>query len=193
MGSVTVVTPPTEYPVSLASAKAMLLVDHSADDALIGSLIAAATAEVQEQASRSLVTQTLRLALDGWPADGVIRLWRPPVQSVTSVQYYDGDGALQTVPNTDYVAVLDVSPPVIVPAPGKSWAGSLRAFSAVRVTYVAGYGDAATVATAAADLVGLLMGLVAVDYENRDSMSNQAMQQRDRLVAALQARYGWSV
>lgn len=192
MGSVTVVTPPTEYPVSLASAKAMLLVDHSADDALITSLVAAATAEVEEQASRSLVTQTLRLALDGWPADGVIRLWRPPVQSVTSVQYYDADGVLQTMPATDYVAVLDVSPPVIVPAPGKSWTGSLRSFSAVRVTYVAGYGNAATVAAAAADLVALLMGLVAVDYENRDSISSQAMQQRNRLVAALQARHGWA-
>ncbi len=136
---------------------------------------------------------TLRLALDGWPADdGVIRLWRPPVQSVTSVQYYDADGALQTVPDTDYVAVLDVSPPVIVPAPGKNWAGSLRAFSAVRVTYIAGYGNAAAVAANAADLVGLIMGLVAVDYENRDGMTSQAMQQRNRLVAALQARHGWA-
>ncbi len=56
MGSVTVVTPPTEYPVSLASAKSMLLVDHSADDALITAPVAAATAEAQEQASRSMVT-----------------------------------------------------------------------------------------------------------------------------------------
>lgn len=191
--SLTVVTPPATPVLSTAEAKAALLVEHDADDALIDRLVAAATAEAQEQASRSLVTQTLRLALDCWPADGVIRLWRPPVQSVTSVQYIDAGGVQQTVPATDYTAVLDVSPPLIVPAPGRSWPGGLRSFSAVRVTYVAGYGTAAQVAQAAPDLVALILGLVAVDYEHREALGSQAMQQRDRLVAALQAKHGWAL
>lgn len=190
--SLTVVTPPATPLVSTAEAKQALLVEHDADDALIDRLVAAATAEAQEQASRSLMTQTLRLALDGWPPDGVIRLWRPPVQSVTSVQYTDAAGVQQTVPAGDYVAVLDVSPPLLVPAPGKSWPGGLRSFSAVRVTYVAGYGTAAQVAAAAPDIVALILGLVAVDYENREALSAQANQQRSRIVAALQAKHGWA-
>lgn len=190
--SITVVTPAAAPVVSTAEAKQALLVEHNADDALIDRLVAAATAEAQEQASRSLVTQTLRLALDCWPADGVVRLWRPPVQSVTSVQYYDAAGVQQTIPATDYVAVLDVSPPILVPAPGHSWPGSLRAVSPIRITYVAGYGNAVQVAVAAPDIVALILGLVAVDYENREALGAQAMQQRDRLVAALQAKHGWA-
>jgi len=190
--SVTVVAAPAMPVVSTVDAKRALLVEHDADDALIDRLVAAATAEAQEQAGRSLVTQTLRLALDCWPANGIIRLWRPPVQSVTSVQYYDASGVQQTVPATDYVAVLDVSPPILIPAPGRSWPGGLRAVSPIRITYVAGYGNAAQTAAAVPDIVALILGLTAVDYENREALGAQANQQRDRLIAALQAKHGWA-
>lgn len=191
--SLTVVAPPAEAVVALADVKGALRVEHAADDALIGRLLAAATEEAQQQAARSLVSQSLRLALEGWPGDGVIRLWRPPVQSVTSVQFYDADGVLRTVDAAEYVAVLDVWPPFVAPAPGRGWPSGLRPFSAVRVTYVAGYGSAAQVALAAPDLVLLILGLVAVDYEFREGLTAEGLVQRSRLVDALQARFGWAV
>ena len=43
--TVTVITPPATSLVTLAEAKAMLLIDHTADDALITAMIAAATIE----------------------------------------------------------------------------------------------------------------------------------------------------
>ena len=80
MSNCTVVTPAATVLVTLAEAKAMLLVDHTADDTLITALIAAATAEAQATSACSFITRTLRLALDGWPADNVIRLWYPIAQ-----------------------------------------------------------------------------------------------------------------
>jgi len=50
----TLLTPATDEPVSLAEAKAHLRVTHSADDALIGSLIAAARETVELNTGRAL-------------------------------------------------------------------------------------------------------------------------------------------
>ena len=103
--TVSVITPPATPLVPLADAKAMLLVDHTADDALITTLIAAATIEAQGVAARSFVTQTLLLSLDAWPADGAVRLPFPPLATVTSVKYFDADNVEQTIAAADYIAV----------------------------------------------------------------------------------------
>ncbi len=66
--------------MSLASAKSMLLVDHNADDALITAGSGGDSRSAGAGESQHGDWQTLRLALDGWPADEVIRLWRPPVR-----------------------------------------------------------------------------------------------------------------
>lgn len=187
--SVTVVSAPGEL-VSLAEAKVMLRVDHDADNILIAQLIAAATNEAQRQAARSFVTQTLSLALDRWPCDGVIRLWYPPVQSVTSVKYYDEYNVLQTMPATDYIAITDVTPAIIILARDASWpTAALRLYSPIRVVYVAGYGAAAAVPI---DYKFDVMGLVAVDYENRESITSQAVAARENILAKLKSRWGWA-
>ena len=193
MNSLTVVTPPATPLLALADAKAALLIDHSADDALIAALVASATMEAQHRAARALVTQTLSLALDAWPEDNVIRLWWPPVQSVSWIKYYDADGILQTVDAATYAAILDVCPAIVVPAPGCAWpTSSLRAYSPIRVQYVAGYGNATAVATAEPEFVQLVKALIMVDYEAREALTNQAQAQRERILNALAGKWGWA-
>lgn len=192
--SINVVTAPTEEPVTATEAKQFLAVDHSADDALITSLIAAARQEAERVAARSFVTQTLDLLLPGWPCDGYIRLEYPPVQSVTSITYYDEDNVAATVAGADYITVLDTTPPLICLAKGASWpTATLRAISPVRVRYQAGYGAAAAVP---ARYKNLILALVANAYENRDGISanpaNNAQQQRQNVLAALQMEWGWA-
>lgn len=187
-----VITPPAQPLISLADAKSALLVDHDADDMLIAQLIDAATMEAQQTAAQALVTQTLSMALDAWPADRVIRLWWPPAQSVVSVTYFDADNVEQMVSSADYIAITDVAPALVVPSPGKSWPTSLRDYSPIRVVYVAGYGTPAAVAAAQPDLVQFVKGLVSVDYEHRDQLSNQGHEQRERLLHALKAKWGWA-
>lgn len=190
--TLTVVTPPATPLVSLADAKAMLLIDHTADDALITALIAAATIEAQDAAARSFVTQTWLLALDAWPDDGVVRLPRPPLQSVVSVKCYDADNIEQTIAAADYIVITDTTPGLIVPASGKAWPTDLRSFSPIRIRYTAGYGAAADVAVSAqGEIVQLVKLLVAVDYESREGLSSQAAAQRERALNGCRRHWGW--
>lgn len=187
---INMVTAPTEYPVTLAEAKAALLVDHTADDALITRLVAAATDEAERQAARSFCTRTIDLVLDGWPADNVIRLEYPPIQSVSAITYYDEDNAAATMPAGDYIAVLDMTPPKIMLKSGSNWpTASLRTVAPIRVRCVAGYGAAAAVPDR---YKALILGLVVVNYENREAISPQGNVQMDRLLAALKADWGWA-
>jgi len=188
--NIIVTTPPAEPAVSVAEAKTMLRVDHSVDDTLISQLIYSAIDDVQNVGARALVTQTLTLALDGWPKDNVIRLWHPPVQSVISVRYYDESNVLQTMDSSDYVAITDVTPGLIVLASNASWpCNSMRAHSPVRVQYVAGYGAAASVPH---DWKMDIMALVAIAYENREALSSQAAAQRQNVLARIKSRWGWA-
>ena len=187
---INVVTAPATALVTTSEAKTALLVDHSQDDTLIDRLIAAATTEVEALAARSLVTRTIDQILTGWPSDNVIRLEYPPIQSITSIVYYDADNTAHTLPASDYVAVLDVQPPLIVLANGAVWpATELRPVYPIRVRTVAGYGTAAAVPALYKQAV---LGLVAVDYEHRESMSVAGEAQRDRILASLKLDWGWS-
>jgi uncharacterized phiE125 gp8 family phage protein len=186
-----VVTPPAELVVSVATMKSILVIDHNLDDTMLAGMIAAVTNAAQKIMARSLVTQTRRIALNGWPVDGQILLDYPPVQSIVSVKYYDAANTLQTVPSANYVGVFDEAVPYVHPAPGKAWPGGLRAFSAVRVEYVAGYGTAAQLAAIEPDIVQTIQGLIAVAYENRESITNNAAELYRLLEDKLTGYKGW--
>lgn len=168
----------------------MLLVDHTADDALITQLIEAATREVETLAARSLVTQTREIVLDRWPATGAILLEHPPVQSITSIRYVTEAGVEVTMAATDYELIADVTPPYVWPGEGESWPSvALRSRAPIRVRYVCGYGAAAAVPS---DLKRLILGFVSVDYENREAMLPSALAQRARLQSACRMHWGWA-
>lgn len=188
MRQVRVMTAPAAMPVTLAEAKLDARIDGSDEDTLLTGLIAAATAEAEDLAGRSFVTRTLELALDEWPADGLIRLPLPPAASVVSVKHYDGAGTLQTVAGSNYVAVLDVTPGIVAPAAGCTWPSDLRVFSPIRVQYTAGYGLAAAVPEI---YKRLIRALVMIDYEHRERMTPDGQRQRELVRARLQMDWGW--
>jgi uncharacterized phiE125 gp8 family phage protein len=77
-------TPPTDLPVTVDETKAFLRIDHTAEDALIESLVAAARDVVENYLRRSVCTQTWTLVLDHLA--GIVFLPRPPVTDITSVE-----------------------------------------------------------------------------------------------------------
>ena len=159
--NITIVTPPPFEPVTLGEVYAHLRLspDHEGspgeethpDDAMLARHITTARQEVEQMARRSLVQQTLRLSMAGFPSTvrgsfppartqvpEVIRLYRPPVLRVESVSYYDADNALQVVDAASYYVTdervpelrftISFAAPTVYSRP-----------DAVRVLYVAGY------------------------------------------------------
>jgi uncharacterized phiE125 gp8 family phage protein len=166
MTSLALVTAPTIEPVTLAEAKLHLRVDHGDEDALIESLVTSARTHVEHVTSRAFINQTWRLSLDAFPAE--IRLPRPPLSSVTSLQYLDGNGTLQTLSASSYTVDSDAEPGRVVEAYATTWPSVRNDIRAVRVTYVAGYG--ATAATVPQPIKQAILLLVGHWYANREAV-----------------------
>lgn len=161
------ITDPAEEPVSLTEAKAHLRVDIDDDDTFIASLITAAREYVEGAAHRAFVTQTWRLNLDEWPGDDEIELPRPPLQSVTSITYKDSDGTTTTWSSSEYEVDTDSEPGRVKLAYGYSWpSATLAATNPIKITFVAGYGDAEDVPQKWKQAILLLLGHW---YENREA------------------------
>ncbi len=166
------ITPPAQEPVSLVDAKLHLRVSDPAEDALIRVLIAAARQAAEQELCRALITQTWELLLDRFPIDA-IALPRNPVQSVTSIQYRDSDGVLQTFAATNYK--LDAASLIarVVPGFGLVWPETREEINAVSVVFVAGFGNAG--ATVPASIRQWMLLQVGHWYEHRASAEEREL------------------
>lgn len=161
------VTPPAEEPLALAAAKRHLRVDESntADDDVIASMIVAAREWAEHYMLRAIITQTLRLSLDAFPA-GAIIVPRPPLQAVDHIEYVDPDGVTQILDPT-YLVDAASEPARIFPPHGEAWPATRDTPNAVRVEYTAGYGDASAVPAAVVAAIRLRLGTL---YEHRETV-----------------------
>lgn len=157
-------TAATTEPVSLTEARLHLRVDANEDSVLIESLIKAATNQAQIFTHRQFINATWKLILDGFPTEIVVP--RPPLSSVTSIQYVDTAGATQTLATAGYQVDTDTEPGRIREAYGQQWPSTRDEMGAVTVTYVAGYGATAT--SVPEDIKAAIKLLVAHWYENRE-------------------------
>ena len=156
-------------PVSTADAKTHLRVTGSGEDAYIATLVKAARMQVEKMTNRALITQTWEMFLPDWPWDTFIRLPKPFLQSVTSVTYMDEDGNTDTVSTDVYGVDVNSTPGRIYLKPNQTWPSeSLYEGTPITITFVAGYGNAATdVPQALIHAVKLLVGDL---YENRETI-----------------------
>lgn len=89
---------------------------------------------------RCLVTQTWEQSF-GCFSDK-LRLPLDPVQSISSVTYFDGDNAQQTLATSVYQKFTDERGPYLALKPEQTWPSVYRRDDAITVTFVCGYGDA---------------------------------------------------
>lgn len=157
--------------------KNFLKVDVSDDDTLIDDLIGAAAAHMDGRdgvLGRALLTQTWTLALDDFPCEtwddpyAGIRVPLPPLQSVSSITYLDGQGVEQTLATSVYAVDTASQPGIISLKSGQSWPGVQDVRNAVTITFVAGYGDTASALPRPLRLAA--QQLVATWYDNRPSV-----------------------
>ncbi len=128
----------------------------------------------QDLQALAYLTQTWVLTLDDFPRSiRPIVLPRPPLQSVTSIEYVDADGDDQTLDASVYV--VDTSNRLggrIALAVSESWPSVWPEIGGVDITFKAGYGDAAAdVPRKIRAAIKLFAGHL---YENREAVVDAA-------------------
>lgn len=139
-------TAPAAEPVSVDDLRLHSRIDVVDDLTYLASLIAASRQWIEQYLGRQLITATWTMTLDGFPADDVIELPRPPLISISSLKYYDADRALQTVAPADYYTHAYAGPEGgmgrLERAEGASWPSVFGGEGAVQIAFSAGYGAA---------------------------------------------------
>jgi uncharacterized phiE125 gp8 family phage protein len=138
----------TWSPVTLADAKQHSRIDIDDDDALITAQLAAAVVRGEQVTNRQFAPATWTLKLDAFPGTDTIELPKPPLLSVSSIQYVDTDGATQTFSGSDYSIDRTSEPGRVVLGFGNSWPSARAQPDAITITYVAGYGSVVTAVNA---------------------------------------------
>lgn len=120
-------------------------VDDTSQDAILTRFANAAGARLEDDTRRILLTTTIKEHYDVWPWDylPVVHLHFSPVDSLTSIKYYDPDNVQQTWDSANYDTDLIHEPARIVIAESATvTAPSVdQRPNAVTVEYVAGYGS----------------------------------------------------
>lgn len=168
--ALTTITPPAKEPVTVDYVKRWLRIDSDEHATQLQDLITTGRQLCEDYSGRAFITATFQQTLDRfpmmpntqfspgspsvvmpilqntWPLDTsawAIKLPRAPVQSVTSIQYYDVNGQLQTLASSAYLVDNASEPGRIAPVNGGYWPGVQWRPNAVTVQFKAGYGDTA--------------------------------------------------
>lgn len=169
----TLVTAPTSEPITLAEARKQceLSPSDTAHDSQLTLLIQAAREQWEHDTDSCCLTQTWSVTLESFYEDDEIYLPKRPIQSITSITYFDGLNAQQTAPTSLYS--LDAANRAIRLNYLQIWPMTVDRWDAITVTYVCGYTSASLVP--AIHKQAMLM-LVAHYFENRDQLMSDAMQ-----------------
>lgn len=156
-------TGPAVTPVTLQELKDHLRITVSTEDTYLTRLLSVATSAVEQYLHRKTINQTLDLWLDfiaewrdglasaspGYPSEEARAIELPfaPFYSVTHVKAYDTSDAATTLTlGTDFVTDStkdDSQLGRILLKYNKNWPCPLRAYQAVNIRYLSGYGTAA--------------------------------------------------
>lgn len=141
MAAFTVITEPTDEPVSLQEAKDALRIEDNDEDVRVWNIIRAARMFAEDYCNLRLMSQTVELSLDAWPANEFsLGTW--PIITVDSVKYEDTASPTveQTlVENTDYYADTTIIQGRIRTITG--WPSVAVKPNAIKIRMTAGYAD----------------------------------------------------
>lgn len=187
------ITPPTVDPISIVDLDLLKQHLHEAtdvadEDELITAYLNAAWELAERHTWRQFLTATWRYTLLNWTSQDPdqtygryltpILIPRPPCQSIDLVQYYDCDGALQTLAVDDDYEVDDESDIwSIRPAYEACWPNVRRNHpKAVQITFTAGYGDTlADIPEVVLHAVRLQVGSWFLNRESVDSRQHHEL------------------
>jgi uncharacterized phiE125 gp8 family phage protein len=117
-------------------------ISHDVEDTIIAGWITYARTEAENFLRQSLISQTWEIIFDNFPCLP-LEMPRSPLQSVTSIKYYDTANTEATISATEYFVDSDTKPGRICHTYGYTWPSlTLREINAVKIRYITGYGAA---------------------------------------------------
>ena len=158
--SLTILSPPATEPVSLSDAKAHLRVTHTAEDALIASLITAARDRIEAELGLAMIATGLRQIGFCAGYDGAV-LQRGPVTALSAAARDDGAGGWTAVDLATLTTAFDG------PTYRVSLNSPLLAPARLRLDYTAGFGTSAS--DVPPGLRQAILALLAQAYAARDT------------------------
>lgn len=164
---------PAVSPVSVAEIKAHTRVDEDAEDSLISGYIDAATGHFDGEGTlgRAIISQSWAQWFG--PTPGRVRLLMGPFIQLTSIEYFDSENTLQTASLGDFETWLDGDFVTLKPRENAQWPSGYARPDAFKVTYVAGFGAAAS--DVPASIRHAIMMAVAHFYEHRMAVDDVKM------------------
>lgn len=152
------VTAPTNEPITLDEAKQQCRVDVNDENALLINYIVAARHAAENYLSRGLFTQTWKYTQSHWSDE----MWLPmagPLSSVSSVQYYASDGVLTTLATSVYETDTDSEPGRVVRKPDQTFPvlQSDKRGPRVSVTYVVGQSNTTNIPQAIKEGIAVMV------------------------------------
>jgi len=172
---------PSVAAIALADVKAYLRITDSDSDAILTSRIEEATDIVEHDTGRALIDQTYRAVYDGIGCQREFILPRPPIQSITTLEYRDTDGAWQELSSALYDLDTDREPGLVRIRSGSIPTVSSTIKPSYKITYVAGYGAAST--DIPAGLRSALLVIIAAMHDDCDES------RIERVINPIVARY----
>lgn len=161
----TLLSPPTDYPVTLEEVKTHLRLDpeETSEDAYLEILIGAAVDYVQNYTNRQLMPATYKLTLNSVPQ--TIPLARQPFAAITDIQAKDALGvAVALVKDTDYTLSKANDVADLTGIESSLWFNN---YKSIAITYTVGYPDAESVPKAIKSALFLIIGHL---YTNREEV-----------------------
>lgn len=139
-----VVAAPSGEAITTAEARKQCDIVGSDHDTYLDALITAARQKWERDTDRIVMQCTVVEKRDDW-GNEIIELTRSPVQSITSIYYFDANQNNTLLASSQYVLDTHLPRPSIYPAYDIDWP-TLRGWPGdITITYVAGYSSAANV------------------------------------------------
>lgn len=184
-----VVTAAPDPLLTLAEAKDHLEIDHTDKDALITSLVAAASQMIDGydgMTGKAINTQTIKVSYRNAPGDH-IDLQVFPVRALQAVSYFDETNTQQTINVNQFTLVSNEDYAWLEPIDGFTYPTLFDRADAISFTLQCGFAETPEPIKHAARL------MVAHWFENREAASEKSVKSIDWAVDALIGRYkkGW--
>lgn len=172
------VTAPTVDAVTIEQAKKQCEIAESdtAHDTHLYQLIDAARQQLEEDCDMCICSQTWRVFADDM--DDGMQLQKGPIQSITSIKYYDSSNAQQTLSTSVYG--FDVANRMIRLKYDQVWPSFTNRWDAWEVTYLCGFATVPPLAKQA------MLMLIETYFLEREVMRESDLKKYQRLVGLMQ-------